>query len=84
MPPPTPGDTSPRPLHLVGSFSFAITERALGYPGGLFYNQVEGIAVDANRVLHLMVDNNRQESSRFGDRSAALIRFFPVQAPAPE
>jgi hypothetical protein len=82
VPPPTPEDTSPRPLPLVGAFSFANTERALGYPAGLFYSQVEGIAVDANRVLHLMVDNNRQESSRFGDRRAALIRFFPVPAPA--
>lgn len=84
VPPPTPGDTSPRPLHLVGEFSFALTERALGYPGGLFYNQVEGIAVDPNRVLLLMVDNNRQESSRFKDRRAALIRFFPIPTPRVE
>ena len=87
VPPPTPGDTSPRALNLLGEFSFARTERALGYPGGFFYNQFEGIAVDANRVLHLMVDNNRQESSRFGDRRAALVRFYPVAeagAPAAE
>ena len=81
VPAPTPGDTSPRPLRLLGEFSFAQTERALGYPAGLFYNEVEGIAVDANRVLHLMVDNNRQQSSRFGDRRAALVRFFPTVAP---
>lgn len=79
VPPPTPGDTSPRSLRLLGEFSYARTERALGYPGGLFYNQFEGIAVDADRVLHLMVDNNRQESSRFGDRRAALVRFYPAQ-----
>jgi len=71
-----PGNTAPRPLRLIGSFSYADTEDALGYPG--IFNQVEGIAVGEDRVLYLLVDNNGQVSRRFGDRRAALLRFFAV------
>ncbi len=77
VPAATPGDTSPRPLRLLGAFHYPRSEGALDYPG-IFFNQVEGIAVDDNRVLYLIVDNNHQVSRRFGDRRAALIRFFPV------
>lgn len=70
------GDTSPRSLSLVGSFSYAATEDALDYAGPAFH-QVEGIAVDDRRVLHLIVDNNERLSRRFGNRNAALLRFYP-------
>ena len=78
VPPPTPGDATPRPMTLVGSFSYAATEKSLGY-GGLLSHQVEGIAVDERRVLYLVVDNNERVSSRFGDRRPPLMRFFPVE-----
>jgi uncharacterized protein YjiK len=81
VPPATPGDTTPRPLPLVGAFDYSATEAATGYRS-MFFGQVEGIAVDAERVLHLIVDNNRQPSRRFGDRRAALLRFYP-QSPSP-
>jgi len=77
VPAPTPGDTSPRPLVLLGEFSFAASEDALDYPG-LDFHQVEGIAIDSNRVLYLMVDNNGRVSRAFGNNHAALLRFFPV------
>ncbi|HET9481480.1 MAG TPA: esterase-like activity of phytase family protein, partial [Candidatus Polarisedimenticolia bacterium] len=78
VPPRTPGDTSPRALQLVGSFSFAAAENTLDYPG-LDFHQVEGIAVDADRVLYLVVDNNERISRAFGNRRPALLRFFPVE-----
>ncbi|HKY31822.1 MAG TPA: esterase-like activity of phytase family protein, partial [Candidatus Polarisedimenticolia bacterium] len=78
-----PGDTSPRRLVLAGSFGYASTERTLDY-AGLDFHQVEGIAVDPRRTLHLVVDNNGRQSRRFGKRSAALLRFFaPAADPAP-
>jgi hypothetical protein len=77
VPPATPGDTSPRPLTLLGGFSYARTENSLGYPG-LLHHQVEGIAVDAGRVLYLTVDNNDRVSPRLGSSRPPLIRFFPV------
>lgn len=73
----TQGDTSPRALNLLGSFSYARTEDSLGYTG-LTHHQVEGIAVDYKRVLYLTVDNNDRLSSRFGNRKPPLLRFFPV------
>ncbi len=77
VPEPTPGDTSPRPLVLLGEFSFAASENALDYPG-LDFHQVEGIAIDAKRVLYLIVDNNSRFSRAFGNNRAAMLRFFPV------
>ena len=77
VPAATPGDTSPRPLVMAGSFSYAASENSLGYTG-LLSHQVEGIAVDEKRVLYLVVDNNERLSSRFGDRRPPLLRFFPV------
>jgi len=77
VPDPAPGDRSPRPLILLGSFSYAATEDTLGY-GGLLRHQVEGIAVDEKRVLYLAVDNNDRVSSRYGSRKPPLLRFFPV------
>jgi hypothetical protein len=40
--------------------------------------------VDAARTLHLAVDNNDRFSRRFGNRRAALLRFFaaPPSDPA--
>ncbi len=64
-------------LDPVGTFKFAKTEDSLEYSGVAFH-QVEGIAVDEDRVLHLVVDNNLRLSRAFGDRSAALLRFFPA------
>ncbi|HEY3176487.1 MAG TPA: SdiA-regulated domain-containing protein [Candidatus Polarisedimenticolia bacterium] len=69
-------DAPPPSLVLVGSFSFAATEDRLDYVG-LRFPRVEGIAVDAGRVLYLAIDNNEELSRRFGDRRAALLRFFP-------
>ena len=77
VPEPTPGDTSPRPINLVGSFSYKLTENALQY-GGLGFNQVEGIAVGPDRILYLMIDNNGRRSKLLGFRRGALLRFFPV------
>ena len=77
VPDPTPGDTSPRRLNLLGAFSYARTEDALGY-GGLLHHQVEGIVVDERRVLYLTVDNNERVSTRFGSARPPLLRFFPV------
>jgi uncharacterized protein YjiK len=79
VPAATPGDTSPRPLRLLGSFSFARTEDTLDY-AGLDFHQVEGIALDEKRTLHLVVDNNDRYSRRFRNRRAALLRFFPAAA----
>ena len=70
------GERSLHRLELVGSFSFRQTEDSLEY-GGLGHHQVEGIAVDEKRVLHLVVDNNERASRVFGNRRAALLRFFP-------
>jgi len=78
VPQPTPGDSSPRTIDLVGSFSYAATEDSLGYQG-LISHQVEGIAVDERRVLYLVVDNNDRPSARFGNRRPPLLRFFPVE-----
>lgn len=74
----TPGDTSPRPLALLGSFRYATTEATLGYLG-FDFPKVEGIAIGPDRVLYLAVDNNERISRLFGDRSPALLRFFPVE-----
>ncbi|HET6372932.1 MAG TPA: SdiA-regulated domain-containing protein [Candidatus Polarisedimenticolia bacterium] len=76
VPPQTPGDTSPRPITVLGSFDYARTEDALDYPG-LDFHQVEGIAVDEARVLYLVVDNNLRFSRSFGNSRPALLRFFP-------
>ena len=71
----TPGDTSPRPLRLLGSFSYARTENALDY-AGLDFHQVEGIAVDGERTLYLAVDGNERSSRRLGGRHGGLLRFY--------
>jgi phytase-like protein len=78
VPEPTPGDTSPRALALVGSFSYASAENVLDYEG-IDFHQVEGIAVDDRNVLYLCVDNNDRFSRAFGNARPALIRFFPVR-----
>jgi len=78
VPEPTPGDTAPRPLVLLGGFNYAASEDALDYPG-LDFHQVEGIAIDAQRVLYLIVDNNSRFSRAFGNNRPALLRFFPVR-----
>jgi hypothetical protein len=80
VPAATPGDTSPRPLRLLGSFSYARSENSLDY-AGLDFHQVEGIAVDDARTLYLSVDNNDRFSRSFGNRHAALLRFFPQALP---
>jgi len=74
-PPITPGNTSPRPLKLLGSFSYARTENALDY-AGLDFHQVEGIAVDGDRTLYLAVDGNERTSRRLGGRQGGLLRFY--------
>ncbi len=71
------GSTAPVDLPLVGTFSYAASENALDYIG-IDFHQVEGIAVDEERVLHLIVDNNSRKSRSFGDWRSALLRFFPV------
>lgn len=71
------GRTAPVELSLVGTFGYATSEDALDYIG-IDFHQVEGIAVDENRVLHLVVDNNSRKSRSFGNWRAALLRFFPV------
>ncbi|MGH9869890.1 MAG: esterase-like activity of phytase family protein [Candidatus Polarisedimenticolia bacterium] len=75
VPPATPGDTSPRPLRLLGRFSYARTEDLLDY-AGLDFHQVEGIAIDARRTLYLAVDGNNRQSRYLGGKKGALLRFF--------
>jgi len=72
------GDARPPELRLLGVFSFATTENALDY-AGLDFHQVEGIAVDEQRVLYLAVDSNGRLSRSLGGGRAALLRFFPVE-----
>ena len=74
----TPGDTSPRSLVALGSFGYGATEDTLAY-SGLPHAQVEGIAVDADRVLYLVVDSNNHRSATFGNSAPALLRFYPAQ-----
>lgn len=77
LPAATPGDRTPRPLRLLGSFGYAATEDALDY-AGLDFHQVEGIALDPSGILYLVVDNNGRFSRSFGNARGALLRFFPV------
>lgn len=72
------GSTAPVELALVGTFGYAASEDVLDYIG-IDFHQVEGIAVDEKRVLHLIVDNNSRKSRSFGNWRSALLRFFPVE-----